>query len=88
MPLMLRELDAAPNPPLLGWRLLLASPLSPTVIQYWRSYDDLEAYANDPEPPAQARVAALLPRHRAERQRGHLARDLHGARRASTRPST
>ena len=47
MPLMLRELDAQPNPPLLGWRLLLASPLSPVVLQYWRSYDDLEAYAND-----------------------------------------
>ena len=37
MPLMLRELDSQPNPPLLGWRLLLASPLSPTVLQYWRS---------------------------------------------------
>lgn len=49
MPLMLRELDRQPNPPLLGWRLLLASPLSPIVLQYWRSYDDLEAYANDPD---------------------------------------
>ncbi len=48
MPLMLRDLDSQPNPPLLGWRLLLASPLSPVVLQYWRSYDDLEAYANDP----------------------------------------
>ena len=48
MPLMLRELDSQPNPPLLGWRLLLASPLSPTVLQYWRSYDDLETYANNP----------------------------------------
>ena len=81
MPLMLRELDAQPNPPLLGWRLLLASPLSPVVLQYWRSYDDLEAYANDPEQRHKPAWQRLLPRRRAERKRGHLARDVHGQRR-------
>ncbi len=49
MKTMLDELEAQPDSPLLAYRLVLASPLSPTVIQYWRSFDELEAYANDPE---------------------------------------
>jgi hypothetical protein len=38
------------------WPVFVAMPLmlreldaTPTVLQYWRSYDDLEAYANDPD---------------------------------------
>jgi hypothetical protein len=49
MPKMLRELEQQPDSPLLAYRLVLASPLSPIVIQYWRSFDELEAYAGDPD---------------------------------------
>jgi hypothetical protein len=45
MPRMLRELESQPDSPLLGYRLVLASPIAPIVIQYWRSFDQLEAYA-------------------------------------------
>lgn len=45
MPKMLRELDAHPDMGLLGYRQHLANPLQPMVIQYWRSFEHLEAYA-------------------------------------------
>jgi hypothetical protein len=48
MPRMLRQLEAEPDSPLLGYQLVLASPISPIVIQYWRSFDELEAFAADP----------------------------------------
>ena len=49
MPRMLRELEQVPDSPLLGYRLVLASPISPIVIQYWRSFDELESFASDPD---------------------------------------
>jgi hypothetical protein len=48
MPRLLRELEREPDSPLLGYQLVLASPVSPIVIQYWRSFDELETYASDP----------------------------------------
>lgn len=51
MKTMLDELEVEPDGPLLAYRLVLASPLSPTVIQYWRSFDELEAYASDAARP-------------------------------------
>ncbi|MFW5418046.1 DUF4188 domain-containing protein [Nocardiopsis sp. CNT-189] len=46
MPGMLRELSADPESGLLGYRLTLEG-LNPTVIQYWRSKEELYAYAAD-----------------------------------------
>lgn len=45
MPRMLRELRNRPEMGLLEARLALFSPLSPVVIQYWRSFEQLEAFA-------------------------------------------
>lgn len=45
MPRMLRELEQNADAGCLGTRLLLAGPRSPVLIQYWRSFDHLEAYA-------------------------------------------
>ena len=46
MPKLLRELDAEPAHGCLGSWQVLRSPIAPTVIQYWRSFDALDAYAN------------------------------------------
>jgi hypothetical protein len=45
MPKMLRELERSPDSGLLGAKLHLAGPRSPVVIQYWRSFEQLESYA-------------------------------------------
>ena len=45
MPKMLRELTKSPDSGLLGYRQYLANPLAPMVVQYWRSFEDLESYA-------------------------------------------
>ena len=45
MPKMLRELGAHPEMGLLGYSQHLANPLSPMVMQYWRSFEQLEAFA-------------------------------------------
>jgi Domain of unknown function (DUF4188) len=45
MPKMLRELDKHPEMGLLGYRQALAGPRSPMVIEYWRSFEELEAYS-------------------------------------------
>ena len=47
MPRMLRELGEHGDMGLLCARLALFSPLSPVVIQYWRSFDQLEAFSRD-----------------------------------------
>ena len=59
---MLRELDAAPNPPLLGWRLLLASPLSPTVHPVLAQLRRPGVVRQRSRSPAQAGLAAVLPK--------------------------
>ena len=45
MPRMIKELEARPDSGCLGVRYLLAGPLSPVLVQYWRSFEHLEAYA-------------------------------------------
>ena len=45
MPRMLRELGQHPEMGLLGARQYLANPLAPMVVQYWRSFEQLEAFA-------------------------------------------
>lgn len=47
MPKMVRELERSPETGLLGAKLYLASPREPMVVQYWRSFELLEAYARD-----------------------------------------
>lgn len=45
MPRMIRELEKHPESGFLGAKLYLGSPLAPMVVQYWRSFDQLEAFA-------------------------------------------
>jgi hypothetical protein len=47
MPRMLRELERSPEAGLLGAELYFGSPRRPTVVQYWRSFEQLEAYARN-----------------------------------------
>ena len=46
MPGMLAELSRDPDSGLLGYRLVLGGR-GPTVVQYWRSVEQLYAYASD-----------------------------------------
>jgi hypothetical protein len=45
MPKMLKELSQKPEAGLLGFHI--TGGLSPVVIQYWKSFEHLEAYAKD-----------------------------------------
>ncbi len=45
MPRMIRELERTPGSGLLGAKLYLSGPRTPMVVQYWRSFEQLEAYA-------------------------------------------
>ncbi len=45
MPRMLRELEGRPDSGFLGANLYMGSPRRPMVVQYWRSFEQLEAYA-------------------------------------------
>jgi hypothetical protein len=51
MPRMLRWLDAHPQAGLLHAETALRDPLSPMLVQYWRSFEDLERFARDPQAP-------------------------------------
>jgi hypothetical protein len=46
MPTLLKELEADRSIGCLGSWQVLASPIAPTVVQYWRSFEELEAYAH------------------------------------------
>jgi hypothetical protein len=48
MPRMLRELESDPDSGLLGTRLS-AGVRNFTLVQYWRSFEDLTEYARDPD---------------------------------------
>lgn len=48
MPRLLRELEADPEGGLLGSRAWFGLR-APVVVQYWRSFDDLNEYARNPE---------------------------------------
>src|SRR5262245_51647423 len=45
MPRMLRELERRSEAGMLGANLYVGSPRRPMVVQYWRSFQQLEAYA-------------------------------------------
>ena len=45
MPRMLMELERSPESGFLGAGLYFGSPRRPMVVQYWRSFEHLEAYA-------------------------------------------
>lgn len=45
MPRMLKELHKNPESGFLGAHSVLYSPRMPAVVQYWRSFEDLERYA-------------------------------------------
>ncbi len=45
MPRMIRELEAQPESGFLGVTQALAGPRLTLMVQYWRSFDELEAYA-------------------------------------------
>ncbi len=47
MPRMLAELERRPDSGFLGANQYFANPLRPMVVQYWRSFEHLEAYARD-----------------------------------------
>jgi hypothetical protein len=47
MPRMLRELGQKPEMGLLGAEQYFGSPWRPMIVQYWRSYEALEAYARN-----------------------------------------
>jgi hypothetical protein len=51
MPRMLRWLDKQPDSGLLHWEFVLRGPLSPTIVQYWRSFDELERFARSTDAP-------------------------------------
>ena len=51
MPRMIKWLEQHPPAGLLHYQLLVASPLSPMLVQYWRSFDDLERFARSPDAP-------------------------------------
>lgn len=51
MPRMILWLDRNPQAGLLSYHFALKGPLSPMVVQYWRSFDDLERFARSPEAP-------------------------------------
>ena len=45
MPRMVRELERNPASGLLGANFFIGSPRRPMVVQYWRSFEQLEAYS-------------------------------------------
>ena len=51
MPKMIKWLQEHPQAGLLHHEFALKSPLSPMVVQYWRSFEDLEQFARSPEAP-------------------------------------
>ena len=77
MPRMIRELEQRPESGFLGHIMSLG-----VIVQYWRSFDDLEAYARNADQLHWPALARLQPARRREpRGRRHLARDVPSPRR-------
>ena len=74
---MLKELSEDPDSGLLGYEM---STFGGLIVQYWRSFEHLERFANDPDDLARARLAELLEAGRQGHPLRHLARELPGAR--------
>ena len=47
MPRMLRELERSPESGFLGASMYAGSPRRPMLVQFWRSFEHLEAYARN-----------------------------------------
>ena len=76
MPRMLRHLEADPTPGLLGWHVWPGRTV--LVLQYWRSTEELIAFASDSTAPHAVCLARVQPQDRSGRQCRRLARDLRG----------
>ena len=77
MPRMLRELEARPESGFLGH-----TPGFTVIVQYWRSFEHLEAVRANSGPPALARMGGVQQACRKQPGgRGHLARNVSGPRR-------
>lgn len=63
MPRMLRELSSDPGSGLLGYRLTFGAG-GPLVVQYWRSTEELYAYASQPDAEHRPAWAAFNSRAR------------------------
>ncbi len=57
---MLDELEADPEKGLLGYTRH-GDPAQGVLVQYWRSFEALEAYARNPDGPARAGLARMEP---------------------------
>lgn len=66
---MLTWLEAHPEAGLLRHELVLRGPREPIVLQYWRSFEDLRAFARDAEAPHLGPWAAF---NRAVRDSGEV----------------
>ncbi len=51
MPRMIRWLEKHPQAGLLHYEFALKSPLSPMLVQYWSSFEDLERFARSSDAP-------------------------------------
>jgi len=51
MPRMIKWLKQHPQAGLLHYEQVFGSPLSPILLQYWRSFEDLERFARLPDAP-------------------------------------
>jgi hypothetical protein len=77
MPRMIRELERHPESGFLGHIMSLG-----VIVQYWRSFEHLEAYARDANQLHWPALGGLQQECGQEsRRRGHLARDLPSPRR-------
>ena len=74
---MLKYLTEHPEKGLLGYETYGLT----MNVQYWRSFEDLERFANERRRPAPAGLAQLLEARGPRPAVGHLARDLPGPRR-------
>lgn len=71
MPTMIRELERNPKSGFLGHISTLG-----VIVQYWRSFEHLEAYARDQDQSHWPAWVAFNACRKESRRRGHLARDL------------
>ena len=60
MPPMIRHLEEHPEAGCLATRQGMLSPLQPFIVQYWRSFDDLERFAELWETAVPGSVTAAI----------------------------
>ena len=77
MPRMLRWLEKNPQAGLLGYNAG-GSPRAPMLVQYWRSFEDLERFAKQLEAPHVGPWRRFAKEIGDSGDVGHLARDVQG----------